>query len=227
MFNFGGSGVMADNKVTNANDAISANWSTGTQFLRNDVSKSGSGVHTDNNGGFGGVADMIQGNRVRDCNTDGYGIFVFAPYLSASADSNKVEGCYVGLAAFGSQVSGQGPAFSNNEVKGSGAKTTDPAGTYGAYLTTDLLGFGAGDLTATLTDNSFEHFGTEYSSRRRAAAWRWWRPTETRSTTTGLARAAAPAPRSTPRTTDGVASRARTWATTATPPSARWTTRRG
>jgi hypothetical protein len=157
MFNFGGSGVMVDNKVTNANDAISANWSMGTQFLRNDISKSGSGVHTDNNGG---VADLIQGNTVKDCNVDGYGIFVFAPYLSATVDSNTVKGCYVGLAAFGSIVSGQGPTFSNNDVKGSGAKTTDPTGTYGAYLTTDLLGFGFGDLTATLTGNSFEHFGT-------------------------------------------------------------------
>ena len=156
MFNFGGSGVMADNTVTNANDAISANWSTGTQFLRNDVSKSGSGVHTDNSG----VADLIQGNSVQDCKTDGYGIFVFAPFVSATVDSNKVEGCYVGLAAFGSQVSGQGPTFSNNDVEGSGAKTTDPTGTYGAYLTTDLLGFGFGDLTTVLTGNSFEHFGT-------------------------------------------------------------------
>jgi Right handed beta helix region len=160
MFNFGGSGVMADNKVTNANDAISANWSMGTQFLGNDVSKSGSGVHTDNNGGFGGVADLIQDNTVHDCKVDGYGVFVFAPYRSATVDSNTVMGCYVGLAAFGSQVSGQGPTFSNNDVKGSGAKTTDPTGTYGAYLTTDLLGFGFGDLNATLTGNLLEHFGT-------------------------------------------------------------------
>lgn len=160
MFNFGGSGVMADNKVTNANDAVSANWSTGTQFLGNDVSKSGSGVHTDNNGGFGGVADLIQDNTVHDCKIDGYGVWVFAPSVSPTVDSNTVNGCYVGLAAFGSQVSGQGPTFSNNDVKGSGAKTSDPAGTYGAYLTTDLLGFGFGDLTATLTGNSLEHFGT-------------------------------------------------------------------
>jgi hypothetical protein len=158
MFDFGGSGVMADNKVTSANDAISANWSTGTQFLRNDISKSGSGVHTDNYSG--GLPDLIQGNTVHDCKVDGYGVWVFAPYVSVTVDSNTVKGCYVGLAAFGSQVSGQGPTFSDNDVNGSGAKTTDPTGTYGAYLTTDLLGFGFGNLTATLTDNSFEHFGT-------------------------------------------------------------------
>jgi len=160
MFNFGGSGVMAENTVTNANDAISANWSTGTEFLDNTISKSGSGVHTDNNGGDGGVADLIQGNTVRNCSTGGYGVFVFAPYVSATVEANSVTGCAVGLAAFGSEVSGQGPSFSNNNVNGAAAKTTDPTGTYGAYLTTDLLGYGFGDLTATLTGNTIKNFGT-------------------------------------------------------------------
>jgi hypothetical protein len=160
MFNFGDSGVMSDNVVTRANDAISANWSTGTQFLRNQISNSGSGIHTDNNGGSGGVADLIQGNTVSHCNVNGYGIWVFAPYVSATVASNKVKGCYVALAAYGSQAAGQGPTFSNNTLLGSGATTTDPSGTYGAYLTTDLLGSGFGDLTTTLTGNSFEKFGT-------------------------------------------------------------------
>lgn len=160
MFNFGDSGVMSYNTVTNANDAISANWSTGTQFLRNHISKSGSGVHTDNNGGDGGVADLVQGNSVSGCTANGYGIFVFVPYVSATVDSNTVKGCYVGLGAYGSAVSGQGPTFSNNTVWGGTAKTTDPNGTYGAYLTTDQLGYAFGDLTATLTGNLFEHFHT-------------------------------------------------------------------
>ncbi len=160
MFNFGGSGVMADNRVTNANDAISANWSRGTQFLRNIVGKSGSGVHTDNNGGSGGVADLLEGNTVHDCKADGYGVWVFAPYVSATVRSNIVRNCYVGLAAFGSQVSGQGPTFSNNVVDGASAKTTDPAGKYGAYLTTDLLGYGSGDLTVTMSGNAIGHFVT-------------------------------------------------------------------
>jgi len=160
MFNFGGSGVMEDNKVKNANDAISANWSTGTQFIGNSVSKSGSGVHTDNNGGSGGVADLIQGNKIRACTSGGYGIFVFAPYVSATVTANNIKGCAVGLAAFGSSVSGQGPTFSNNKVDGSGATTTGPNGTYGAYLTTDMLGYEFGNLTVSLTGNSFEHFGT-------------------------------------------------------------------
>jgi hypothetical protein len=160
MFDFGGSGVMSSNKVLNANDAISANWSTGTQFLSNVIFKSGSGVHTDNNGGFGGSADTIKGNTVRECKTDGYGIFVFVPYVSATVESNKVSGCSVGLAAFGSATSGQGPAFIKNAVNGTGASTTNNAGTFGAYLTTDQLGFGYGDLTATLSGNSISRFNT-------------------------------------------------------------------
>jgi nitrous oxidase accessory protein NosD len=160
MFNFGGSGVMANNKVANANDAISANHSTGTQFLHNLITKSGSGVHTDNNGDSGGSADLIQGNKVRECNTDGYGIFVFVPSLSPTVEGNKIKGCYVGLGAFGGAVAGQGATFAGNSVNGLGATTTDPNGTYGAYLTTDQLGFGSGEVTATLAGNTFVHSGT-------------------------------------------------------------------
>jgi hypothetical protein len=159
MFNFGGSGVMASNTVASANDGISANWSRGTQFLTNVIRKSGSGVHTDNNGGFGGVADLIKGNKVRECKVDGYGIFVFAPDVSATVESNTITGCYVGLGAYGGS-SGQGPTFAANHVSGTGGQTTDPAGTYGAYLTTDQLGFAFGDVTATLTGNTFVHLGT-------------------------------------------------------------------
>jgi hypothetical protein len=130
MFNFEGSGVMAANKVTSANDAISANWSKGTQFLSNVISKSGSGVHTDNNGGSGGSADLIKGNLVRECKLDGYGIWVFVPYLSATVESNRVKGCAVGFAAFGGAVAGQGPTFVGNYGNGNEASTT--GGTYGA-----------------------------------------------------------------------------------------------
>jgi hypothetical protein len=160
MFNFEGSGVMAYNKVISANDAISANWSTGTQFLSNVITKSASAIHTDNNGGSGGSADLIKGNRVRECKLDGYGIWVFVPYLSATVESNRIRGCAVGVAVFGGAVSGQGPTFAGNYVNGSEATTTDPGGTYGAYLTTDQLGFAYGDATATLTANTFIHYGT-------------------------------------------------------------------
>ena len=160
MFNHGGSGVMSENKVSGSNDAISANWSEGTQFLDNVVTNSASGIHTDNNGGVIGSADLIRGNTVRGCVKDGYGIWVFATYVSQVVDGNVVTGCYVGLAVFGSQVSGQGPTFSNNVVNGRGATTSDPSGTYGAYVATDLLGFGYGDVNATFSGDSFKNFTT-------------------------------------------------------------------
>jgi nitrous oxidase accessory protein NosD len=160
MFAFGGSGAMSHNKVSNANDAISANHSKGTQFLDNTITKSGSGVHTDNNGDSGGSADLIEGNKISECNSDGYGIFVFVPYLSPTVKANKIKGCYIGIAAFGGAVAGEGPTFSENKINGSGATTTDPAGSYGAYVTTDQLGFEFGDVNVTLTDNTFMHAGT-------------------------------------------------------------------
>src|SRR5262249_4385431 len=86
--------------------------------------------------------------------------FVFVPYVSPTVDSNTVRNCAVGLGAYGGAVAGQGATFSNNTVDGGGAKTSDPNGTYGAYVTTDQQGFGSGDVTATLTHNSFQHFGT-------------------------------------------------------------------
>lgn len=158
MFAFGSSGAFSANKVTKANDAISANWSKGIQFTGNTITDSGSGVHTDNNGGFGGIADTINSNKVSACKSNGYGIFVFAPYVSATVDGNRIKGCAVGIAAFGSQVSGQGPKFINNVVNGKGALTTEP--TVGAYVTTDLLGFGSGDVTVTLEGNTLTQFGT-------------------------------------------------------------------
>ena len=158
MFQFEGSGVMEKNKVSNSNDALSANWSKGTSFIGNKVTKSASGIHTDNNGGSGGTADLIKGNTVSECMVNGYGVWVFAPYVSATLENNKVSGCAVGLAAFGSQVSGQGPTFTGNKVDGGGASVSEGL-TYGAYLTTDLLGFGFGDVTATLSGNSIQKFG--------------------------------------------------------------------
>jgi hypothetical protein len=157
MFAFENSGVMEHNTVSNANDAISSNWSKGTSFVANKVTKSGSGVHTDNNGGAGGVADTIKENKISECPAGAYGIFVFAPYVSAKVEGNRVSGCAVGLAAFGSQVSGQGPTFSANKVDGTGASATSGQ-TTGAYITTDLLGFEFGDVNATLSGNTIQHY---------------------------------------------------------------------
>jgi hypothetical protein len=159
MFAFAGTGSMDDNTVTEANDAISANWSQGIEFAGNDITKSGSGVHTDNNGGSGGTADLIKGNKISECKLNGYGIFVFAPYVSATVEGNRVKGCAVGLAAFGGATAGQGPTFSANRVDGAGASTSEGQ-TYGAYITTDQLGFAYGNVTATLTGNLIKHAGT-------------------------------------------------------------------
>ncbi len=160
IFEFEGSGVVSHDTVRKANDAISANWSKGTEFLDNRITESASGIHTDNNGGSGGSADLIQDNRISVCPVNGYGIFVFAPYVSATVADNKVTGCAVGLAAYGSQASGVGPTFSGNRLDGTGATSTEPGATYGAYLTTDLLGYEFADLNVKLDGNTIQHFGT-------------------------------------------------------------------
>jgi nitrous oxidase accessory protein NosD len=160
IFNFSGSGVIADNHVSRANDAISANWSTGTSFLDNVVAGSASGVHTDNSGWNGVSTDLIQGNAISACMTDGYGIFVFAQYNSVAVHDNSVGGCYMGLAVFGSQVPGATTTFSGNNVHGGQATTTDPTGTYGGFVVTDLLGYGAADVNAVFSHNKISGFTT-------------------------------------------------------------------
>ena len=102
IFNWLGVGTIANNHVSNANDAISANHSRGTVFTGNTVTASNSGVHTDNNGDSGGSADTITGNNVSACTANGYGVWAFVPYLGATISNNTVSGCSVGLAAFAS-----------------------------------------------------------------------------------------------------------------------------
>ena len=92
-----GTGVIANNTVSYANDAIAANHSAGIQFLNNTVTNSGSGVHTDNAGDGGGTADLIQGNSVSDCTTDGYGVWVFVSYIAPTGDNNTITNCSIGL----------------------------------------------------------------------------------------------------------------------------------
>ena len=148
MFNFGGSGVFARNYVELSSDAISANHSSGTQFLTNTVNNSASGVHTDNAGDGGGVADLIQGNIVINPMPGAYGIFTFVPYLAPVVNGNSISGCSVGLAAF-AQGAALTPVFSNNNVDGLGAVDS-----VGAYISTSELGFGSSDITVSFTGNS-------------------------------------------------------------------------
>jgi len=144
IFGFLGGGTVANNTVSNANDAIAANWSHGTQFLDNVVTNSASGVHTDNSAGSGGSGDLIQGNQVSNCAPDGFGIWTFVPYVAPQVTGNTVTNCAVGLAA-----AGQGSVtFTDNTVDGSGA-----AGSVGAYVTTSQFGYGIGDVNASFTGN--------------------------------------------------------------------------
>ncbi|MBI2723860.1 MAG: right-handed parallel beta-helix repeat-containing protein [Chloroflexi bacterium] len=147
MFNFGGSGIYSNNVVSDANDAIASNWSTGTQYFNNTVTNSGSGVHSDNNGGFGGVADSIHDNTVSNCQANGYGIWTFAPYLNISVANNTVTNCAVGLATAG-QNAPSTTTFTNNRVDGQGL-----AGSTGIFVTTDEFGFGSNPVSATFLNN--------------------------------------------------------------------------
>ncbi|HNR96351.1 MAG TPA: right-handed parallel beta-helix repeat-containing protein, partial [Anaerolineae bacterium] len=146
IFNFGGSGKIEANVVSYANDAISANHSRGTQFLDNIVTHSRSGVHTDNNGSMGGVADLIQGNNVSEPAASAYGIWVFAPYLAVSVDQNTVTGHYIGLCAAG-QFAAVTPTFTRNTVDGGGT------GLVGVWVTTNLFGWGSSNVLASFSNN--------------------------------------------------------------------------
>lgn len=155
IFNWVGAGTIANNTVSYANDAISANHSSGTQFLNNVVTHSGSGVHTDNAGDGGGAADLIDGNTVSDCAMDGYGVWTFSQYLQPTVKRNVITGCAVGMAATGSYV-GQSTLFQDNEVDGTGALVS-AGGSAGLYITTQVWGFGSANVAATLTGNVFKN----------------------------------------------------------------------
>ena len=149
IFNTGGSGTIKGNTVNNANDAISANHSQGTQFINNTVTNSGSGIHTDNYGDSGLVGtDLIDGNTISNGPANSYGIFVFAPYSPLTVSNNSITNVDYGLA-----LSGNGwhdpintITFNNNTVNSNIA---------GAYVTTDVWGYFTSDVTATFNNNIF------------------------------------------------------------------------
>jgi hypothetical protein len=101
LFDFGGSGIFDNNSVSDANDAISANHSSGCQFTNNTVTTSASGIHTDNSNDGGGTADVISGNTVTNSQAFGYGIWVFVPYKTVAVTNNTVTNVDVGMATFG------------------------------------------------------------------------------------------------------------------------------
>ncbi len=154
MFAWGGPGTMQNNMVSYAQDAISANHSKGIQFLGNTVTNSGSGVHTDNAGDGGGVADLIQANNISSCNSSwgGYGIFVFVPYLAPTVNNNTVTGCQYGLSAWG-QGAAVTSTFSNNTVSG----PNKAAGSVGVYIGTGTFSWGYTDVTTSFSGNSISN----------------------------------------------------------------------
>ena len=144
IFNFGGSGIIQGNHVSNASDAIAANWSAGTQFLNNIITSSGSGIHTDNSSG----GDLIEGNSVSDGAPGSYGIWTFAPYGTITVRNNTVSNVDVGLTASGSGSSAGNTQFIGNTVDGEGR-----TGSTGVYVTTYLFGWGDADVNATFNNN--------------------------------------------------------------------------
>ena len=149
MFNFGGTGVMIHNHASSCNDALSANHSRGTQFLNNQIDNSGSGVHSDNAGDGGVVTpELIRGNQVSNAMPGGFGVFTFVPYVAITVDSNSVNDADVGLAAYGQGAAPGVTTFTNNTV--SLAKRNSSVG---AFVTTNILGFGATAVSAIFTGN--------------------------------------------------------------------------
>jgi len=153
IFNFGGGGIVAENEVTDANDAIASNWSTGTRYLDNEISRAASGIHTDNAGGFGSVGpETIRGNALRAGVVGGWGVWVFNSYVPVTIDDNTVEDVDMGLAVFGQATPVGRPVFSRNRVQGKNA----PGGA-GVFVSTDLVGWGQADVSATFTENVVTH----------------------------------------------------------------------
>ncbi len=147
MFNFGGSGVFANNTLSNVADAIASNWSTGTVYHDNTISDFATALHTDNNGGFGGIADTIRNNTVLNSKTNGYGIMVFAPFLPSVVKSNTVTNTDVGLTLAG-QNAIVTPLFTMNDVNGQSKLNAT-----GVYVTTSEFGSGSGNVNGLFTNN--------------------------------------------------------------------------
>ncbi len=151
-------GTMRDNTISDTPDALNSNWSHGIQFLNNTITRSGSGVHTDNAGGDGTtISDLIQGNTVKDCTPGGYGVWSFVSYVAPVFEDNTITNCDIGLAAYGTQQPNT-PAFYDNSVRGSGG-----ANSVGALITTDVTSLGFPPdlpIAVFLGNNTIRNVGT-------------------------------------------------------------------
>jgi hypothetical protein len=152
IFNYGGSGILANNTVSQTGDAISANHSRGTQFLNNVITNSLSGIHTDNTGDGGGTADLMQGNSVSNSPVGAYGIWVFVPYIAPTVQDNNVTNVDIGLGAFaGDYIPGSivTTPFLRNTVD-----AQHRANSLGFYITNTTWSYGTSTVAATVA-NSF------------------------------------------------------------------------
>jgi hypothetical protein len=152
IFNSGGAGTIADDVVTAAPAGIASNFSLGTAVVRNRVSASGAGIHTDNAGALAGSSpDVIADNEVTSCTEQGFGVFVFAASLGVDVRANRVSRCAVGMADFGQGAAVQ-TRFVGNRIDGRGL-----ADSTGLYVTTSLLGFGSSDVDVLVARNAIDN----------------------------------------------------------------------
>ena len=91
------------------------------------------------------AGNVLDGNSVSNCATNGFGVWTFAPYVSPTVQNNTITNCAVGLSAFGQEAPAR-TAFVDNEVDGTGL-----AGSTGVYVTTSLTIFGSSDVSATFS----------------------------------------------------------------------------
>jgi uncharacterized repeat protein (TIGR01451 family) len=167
IFNYGGSGTFQDNTVSYANDAISANWSAGTQFIGNSISYSASGIHSDN----AQAPDLIQDNAVSSGTAGSYGIWIFTPYANVTVSDNTVTDNDLGLGVFGGQ--GGVVTFTGNTVD----YTAPRAGSMGVEVSTTTWYYGEMPVSAVFS-------GTNAISNADYGMWIEQNPTATNATTT-------------------------------------------
>ena len=92
-------GTISGNNVSNTPGAIGTNHSKGTSMTGNAITTSDSGIHSDNNGDSGGVADSITNNNVT-CTTGARRLYVravsepdgFGQHVSGSASASRTSG---------------------------------------------------------------------------------------------------------------------------------------
>ncbi len=152
IFNTGGAGTISDNVVTDSVGGIASNYSSGLTIAGNRVARTSEGIHTDNPGGASGsTSDVVEDNVVTDCTEDGYGLFVFVPVLPATFRGNRVDGCSIGLAAFGEGAAVES-RFVGNRIDGRSLENST-----GVYVTTSQVGFGSNDVHVLVEGNTVKN----------------------------------------------------------------------